>query len=286
MSVFRSKGIDVAIPIKPLLQRMLIAALVACSVLLLFMERTENGVSTILRMALTDALVPVVEVVSAPVQTARGLATAAQDMFWVYSENKRLRDENARLMQWQQAAHALEVENSALRGLMRYHPQHATAYISARVVGQMNGPFANQVVISAGSEQGVKPYQAVINEFGLVGRVSTVGKNSSRVLLLTDMNSRIPVMAQSSGLKSVLAGDQSELPYLRFAYGKQSPELGEAVITTGDGDVFPSGLMVGKVFAESDGHWRVRPLVDLSTLHFVRVVDFSERVGSDTDSDH
>lgn len=283
MSVFRSKGLDVAIPIKPLLQRMFVAALVACSVMLLFMERTENGMSTMLRMAMTDALVPVIDTVSAPVKTVRQLVDAAEDVMTVYTENKRLRDENARLMQWQQAAHALEVENSALRGLMRYHPQHATSYVSARVVGQMNGPFANQVVISAGSDQGVKPYQAVINEYGLVGRISTVGKNSSRVLLLSDMNSRIPVMAQTSGLKSILAGDQTELPYLRFAYGKQTPELGEAIMTTGDGDVFPPGLIVGKVFAESEGHWRVRPLVDFSTLHFVRVVDFSERVSPATD---
>lgn len=276
MSVFRSKGLDVAIPLKPLLQRMFVAALVALSVMLLFVGRSHNGLSTTIRMTLMDMVVPVVDALSAPVETANNLVAAADEVMVVYRENQRLKEENMRLLQWQQAARALEVENQSLRELMHYHPQHAISYVTARVVGKMGGPFTHQVVISAGSDQGIQPYQAVVNERGLVGRIVNVGRNTSEVLLLTDMNSRLPVMTQESGFKTILAGDRSDLPYLRFAYEKQAPALGESVVTTGDGSVFPPGLLVGKVFAESDGHWRVRPRVDFSTLHYVRVVDFAK----------
>ncbi|MCI5048743.1 MAG: rod shape-determining protein MreC [Rickettsiales bacterium] len=277
MSLFSSKSTDLAIPLKPLLQRIFVAALVGLSVLLLFLERSNNGLSASIRMAITDGVVPVIDVMSAPMDAINSATTAIDDVMLVYQENARLREENRRLLHWQHAARALEVENNSLRELMHYHPQHAISYITAQVVGDTTSGLNQQILIAAGENQGVKLYQAVINENGLLGRVINVGKDSSQVMLISDINSRIPVAGQQTGLKTILAGDRSAQPYLRFKHAKKMPKAGELIVTTGDGDVFPPGLVVGKVQEQDGGAWRVSPNVDLEALHYVRVVSFSKK---------
>lgn len=221
-----------------------------------------------------DGLVPVVDVLSRPVEAVDGAASDVASLWSVWEENKKLKLENERLLQWQQAALRFEAENQSLRDLLNYQPPQAKASVAAKVVGTIGNSFGHRVRIDAGSDQGIRRHQAVMNEQGLVGRVITVGKRSSEVLLITDMNSRIPVTVDPRGLQALLAGDRSELPYLALASARLKPQLGEMVVTAADGDIFPAGLPVGKVFSDEAGRQHVRPLADIHRLRFVRVMAF------------
>lgn len=259
---------------KPIIQGGLGIAAFTLSIFLIFSERSHNGVADSVRASLLDGLVPVLDVLSKPVDALERGAQAVGDYWAVYDENAQLKLENERLLQWQTAALNAESENQSLRELLNYHPAQATSFVSAKVVGNAGNSLAHRIRIDAGAMQGVKKHQAVMNERGLLGRVISVGRHSAEVLLITDMNSRVPVMTEPGGLRAILAGDRSDLPHLTLASSRKAPGLGEMVVTASDGQIFPAGLPIGKVFSEANGHWNVRPLADLATLRFVRVVSF------------
>lgn len=261
-------------PFGPFVQRGLLVALFTFVLFLIFSERSASGLASSVRSLMLDGLVPVVDMLSKPVEAVDDAAGKVSSMWSVWEENKRLKLENERLLQWQQTALRFEAENVSLRDLLNYHPPQAKASVTAKVVGTIGNSFGHRLRIDAGSDQGIRRHQAVMNDQGLVGRVITVGKHSSEVLLITDMNSRIPVTVDPMGIQALLVGDRSELPYLTFASARHVPQLGAMVVTAADGDIFPAGLPVGKVFSDEEGRQHVRPLADMQTLRFVRVMAF------------
>ena len=115
------------------------------------------------------------------------------------------------------------------------------------MVADAGGPFVHTVLINVGAEQGVAKGMAAVNERGLIGRVIEVGRRSARVMLLTDFNSRIPVMVEPSRDQAILAGNNSRQPDLIFLPLNPRLSLGDAVVTSGRGGVLPPGLAVGIV---------------------------------------
>ena len=148
-------------------------------------------------------------------------------------ENAGLREDKVRLLQWQTVARRLEAETKALRALLNFVPGPEASYVTARVIGDTGGAFAHALVLNAGFRAGVRKGQAVVTGDGLVGRVAGVGTRSTRVILITDMNSHIPVLVERTRTRAILAGDNSEvLRLIRLPPGAEvSP--GDRVVTSG-----------------------------------------------------
>lgn len=259
----------------PLIQRGLFAAIAAFCLMMLFSERSENGLAASVRATLVDGLVPVLDVLSTPVAAWDAATQSVADMMSVYEENQQLKAENQKLLQWYSTAIKLQSENDALKELAHYQPKQANSYVTAKVVGDIGNSLSQRVLINAGTEQGVQKHQAVMNESGLIGRVISVGATSAEILLMTDVNSRLPVVSESSGLRSILAGNHTELPHLAFSESRKSPTLGEVVTTAADGDLFAAGVPVGKIFSQEDGKSYIRPFVDLDSIRYVQVVSYN-----------
>ena len=130
------------------------------------------------------------------------------------------------------------------------------------------------LIIDAGGRDGVVKGQAVISEAGLVGHIVEAGERASRLLLLTDLNSRVPVVVESSRARAILAGNNSDRPKLRFLADNAVPPPGERIVTSGHGGVFPSGLAVGLVAPGDLGGARVEPFADFNRIEYVRVVRY------------
>jgi len=151
-----------------------------------------------------------------PNEQAAQMAEEVGALIDLRAENTRLREERARLLHWQTVARRLDSENKALRDLLNFKPVPEPTFITARVIVDSGGAFANSLVLNAGSRAGVAKGQAVVTGDGLVGRIHGVGARSARVLLVTDLNSRIPALIESTNTKiRVLT---------RIAYGFKSPE--------------------------------------------------------------
>jgi rod shape-determining protein MreC len=256
------------------LQRVTLPVLVVLSATLIILGKADQVMFESLRRSLTDTAAPLLDLVSLPLAAAEDLAARARSTLAAYHDNTRLAEENERLLKWRQAALSLAAENAKLRGLLKLAPEPAASFITARVIASSGGAYARSLTVHAGSENGVAHGQAAITGKGLVGRVAQVGTQAARVLLITDLNSRIPVIIEGPRLRALLTGDNSERPVLRYLDTLSGIKIGDRVVTSGEGGVFPPGLPVG-VVASIDGEApRVEPFVELSLIEYLRIVDY------------
>jgi rod shape-determining protein MreC len=226
------------------------------------------------RMLVADAVVPLLDAAARPVHTANEIADNVRGLLAVHAENVRLREQNNMLMHWQQVARNLEAENRALRDTARATTEESFTYVTARVVADAGGAFVRSVLVAAGARDGIAKGHTALSPDGLVGRVGEVGERSARVLLLTDLNSHVPVMIEGSRDRAIVDGDNSDLPRLVFLSSGARPQLGDRIVTSGHGGVFPPGLPVGVVVQNGEQGVRVKPYVDFHRLDYLRVVDY------------
>lgn len=265
----------IAVTPRGLTTRASIVFLSLVSVSLMVMSNTGSQNALRVRATIMDLLTPAITVASKPLNAVASAGGWVSDMINLRGENIALKNTNAQLLQWQTLAKSMEAENNSLRSLMHVVPASKNNYITARIVTDISGPYVRSALIGGGKEHGVKKDQAVISENGLVGRVVETGDTSSRVLLLSDINSRIPVMGENSREKTILVGNNNELPTLSYIDANSSIAVGERIITSGDGGIFPRGIAVGVVSEIKDGVIRVQPFVDASKIEYVSVVDYS-----------
>lgn len=276
-----SPAIRLAAPLRAIAQRFSILVFIGASLALIALGRVDNGRVEVVRAHVMDALAPILEALSRPAATAAQLIETVVDISNVYEENQRLKAENAKLVQWRQVASRLETENSGLRGLLRYDPEPKSTAVSARVIAAPGGSFVRTLLVTAGSRRGVHKGQAAMNGVGLVGRVIESGDWTARILLLTDINSRIPVVLEGSRQRAVLAGDNSDQPRLLYLPSEAQVHIGERVVTSGHGGSLPPGIPVGVVAAAGDHAVKVQTYAEMSRLDFLRIVDFQLEPGSE-----
>lgn len=272
----RSSGsvVRLAAPLRALAHRFSFLLLVLASIALMMVGKVESVSIDGARARVTDAFAPILDAISRPAATAARVIESAVEVENAFDENQRLKAENARLLQWKQAALRLETENASLRTLLRVTPEPSVNYIAARVIAAPGSSFVRTLVVTAGRRDGVRKGQAALAGAGLVGRVIEVGEWSSRVLLLTDINARVPVVLESSRQRAVLAGDNSDQARLLYLPPESPVQVGERVVTSGHGGLFPPGLPVGVVTSASERGVRVLPNADLSRVEHLRLVDF------------
>ena len=255
-------------------QRVAPPLLVLLSATMVLLGKADQVMFESLRVSVTDTASPALDVLSRPLAALGHLTDHAREFVAVYQDNLRLAEENERLLNWQQAALNLASENARLRELLKLTPEPATTFITARVIANSGGAYVRSLMVHAGSENGVERGQAAVTGEGLVGRVSEVGSRAARVLLVTDLNSRVPVIVEGSQQRALLTGDNSERPCLRYLDAGAEIKVGDRVVTSGQGGVFPPGLPVG-VVASLDGESpRLEPYVELSRVEYLRIVDY------------
>lgn len=257
-----------------LVQRFAFFALVAASFGLMLVGKADIAIAERLRMAVIDAVTPILDVMARPAATIAQMVENVRELAALRAENARLREENQRLMRWQAVALQLDNENDTLRSQLNYVPAPDPSFITARVVADTGGAFVHSLLINAGARDGVRKGQAVVAGEVLVGRIAEVGHRSSRILLVTDINSRIPIIVEPSRTKAVLAGDNGDRPRLNYISGGASLSPGDRVVTSGHGGAFPPGIPVGVVASVSEGGAVLEPFVHRHRLEYVTVIDY------------
>jgi rod shape-determining protein MreC len=252
-------------------------------VLLLTDHRTaaNNGAYGAARGEFDEAIEPVVNVISAPARWVSGVGDFSGGYFFAVSQNHELKKQVAELQRWRDAAIALKNLNLRYESLLKLRTDPPIPMVSARVVSDARGPFSQARLADAGSAAGVKIGNPVMSENGVVGRVVGVTRNASRILLLTDVESRTPVLIDRTNARAILTGDGGPNPKLEFVRGPNAVKDGDVVLTSGDGGLYPRGLPVGVAAVDYRGVWRVRLYSDRAAIDFVRILvfdDFSQMV--------
>lgn len=255
-------------------QRFAYAALLFLAAAMIVVGKADVLLAERVRVSVADAFSPILAALARPAATVQDIIDEFRALSSLRAENERLREENERLLHWQQLARDMESEAKALREMLGYVPPGQPKIVSARVISDSSSAYVRSLIVSAGASDGVRKGQAAVDAIGLVGRVSEVGQRSARILLVTDINSRIPVVIERTRHTALLAGDNSDRPKLRFLAVEAEIQPGDRVVTSGHGGVFPPGIAVGVVASVNGGEVRVQPLARLDRLEHVRLADF------------
>ena len=257
---------------RALLNRFALLFFIIAAFAIMMLGKAETVAVERVRAGVVDVMAPVMAALSQPIVTVSAGFDRLENFFNVYEKNELLRQQNTRLLEWQSAALALAAENSTFRKMLNFVPERGVSFSTARVIGDSGGVFVRSVLINAGRVSGIEKGDAAVTGSGLVGRVAVSGRQSGRVLLITDLNSRIPVVSEKERLRAILSGDNSNSPRLLFLPPHARLSVGERVVTSGHGGVFPAGLPVGTISSMEDGAIRIRPFVDFDTLEYIRVI--------------
>ncbi len=247
-------------------------SLIVISFSLMFLGKADLLALRDARMSSSDFLAPMIDFVSAPIRGIQTMADGIRTVASLRAENVRLQAENDLLKRWRRRAEILESENQQLRSVTGTVSYDNRRPVTVRAVTAPGGSFAHTLLISIGSEKGVVPGNPVVTSDGLVGMIIDVGRNHARVLMISDINARIPVMLASSSWPGLTIGKNSEYLELAFLPAEAKPALGELVLTSGHGGILPAGLAVGRVERLEDARVRVRPAVDFRQLGYVSVL--------------
>jgi rod shape-determining protein MreC len=254
------------------LRRLLVGIALLLLVGLFILWRIDSPRVERFRAALIDAVVPNLDWAMRPVTWASNVVGDFQSYAQLLEQNRELREELRRMEAWKEAALQLEQKNARLLDLNNVRLDPKFTHVTGVVMADSGSPFRQSVLLNVGARDGIRDGWATMDGIGLVGRISGVGERTARVILVTDSNSRIPVTIQPSGQKALLSGDNSPLPPLEFIEDTDEVRPGDRVVTSGDGGVFPAGLLVGQVALGTDRRLRVVLAADYQRLEFLRVL--------------
>lgn len=265
-----NKGSDVNFtrPVRQVLIGVMVVALLG----LFLLWRIDSPRVERFRAALVDRVVPNFDWALVPVTKAAGMLEKFHSYTRIYEQNQELRRELQQMKAWREAALQLEQKNARLLDLNKVRLDPKLTHVTGVVLADSGSPFRQSVLLNVGARDGIQDGWATMDGLGLVGRISGVGQTTSRVILLTDSNSRIPVVVQPSGRRALLAGDNTTAPVLDFLENREDVRPGDRVVSSGDGGLFPADLLVGQVTQEPDGQLRVRLSADYERLDFLRVL--------------
>lgn len=260
--------------IRILAKKFAIVILFLTAFALMLLNKTESVILEKTSSLATDMVSPVVDLLVVPARAVAAVYDYFVEIKEVYRDNQQLREENKKLLNLYDKMKVLEVENKLLANLLNYVTPPEANYITARIIAEEGDAFSHSVIAYTGNSDKVKKGQVVLSDRGVVGRVDKVGNMYSKILLITDINSRIPVMVEKNRVRGILAGDNTSIAQMVFIPLDAELNVGDRIVTSGVAGVFPSGLPVGQIASIEKNKVTVKTYSNLNSLEYVRIVDY------------
>ena len=251
-------------------QKFSLFALVVLSVILISIETIQAKPFNYFRSFIKDTIYRGSLVVSAPFKVFDNFADYINKHLNLYSNYNELKKENNKLKNNISKSDFLEFENAQLRKLIEEQVSSSSNLLSARVMIDKQSPYLNSFIINVGSNKNIKNGMAVLDGKNFVGRIVDVNFFSSRVLLVSDLNSKIPVIIEPSGYHAILSGNGTYKPILEYLPENYTIQDGDKVYTSGKEGIFSPGIPVGKIKIEK-GVVKTSLFSDLSQITFVNI---------------
>jgi len=230
-------------------RRFIALGLVLVSALMLISDRQQKSMLVSGRLSADDTSARIMGFIATPVRGIEALFVKADERANVQGRNVYLTAEVERLRPFEHHVYDLEIRIKNLEAILNIDSSSDIPMqkIVARSVNETNGPFAHSALINVGANKGVAKGHAVMTVDGLYGHIVRVGRNSARVLLLNDLNSRISVMSVRSQSRAILVGNNNDVPRLEYISPDADWNIGDVIVSSGDGGVLPRGLPIGIV---------------------------------------
>ena len=258
-------------------QKFSLFVLIIASVLVFTLDNLELKPIKALRSVINDGVYRLSAISSSPISFASASKSFLSNHFNIYRENEELKKKIELLEKDRFDTLYLQTENNQLQEVLELDKTTSYSTVGAKIMLDKNSPYLNSVVINKGSNVGIKLGMPVLNKGNLVGRIVEVNYISSRILLLNDLNSKIPAVISPSGEQAILSGIGQKNPTLEYLPDGFQNVDDLTVYTSGkDGVLFP-GISIGKIIRDEDdesdeGRIRVKLFSDPTQVLYVNVV--------------
>ena len=260
--------------IRLLAKKFALVLLFLSAFVLMLVNKTDTAIIEKTSSFATDVVSPVIDVLVIPARAIADVYDYLKELKQIHQENQELRQENRKLLQIKDRAQALEVENQILARLLNYVTPPEAKFITARVIAEEGDAFSHSLIAYTGEVQGVRKGQVVLSNRGVVGRIEQVGKLYSKIILITDINSKIPVMVERTRVRGILTGDNTLTPKMVFIPLEAELTVGDRIVTSGVAGVFPAGLPIGKISSIEKNNVKIKTFTNLERLEYVKIVDY------------
>ena len=268
--------------IRLLVKKFAIVILFISAFAMMLINKTDTVIIEKTSSVATDVVSPLIDVLVIPARLLAAAYDYVYELKKIREDNVLLRDENKKLVMMTGKARALEIENKLLSGLLNYTPPPEATFVTARVIAEEGNAFSHSLIAYTAGNPNVKKGQVVLSENGVIGRIEQVGQMYSKIILITDINSKIPVVVERTRARGILSGDNTSIPKLVFVPLDAKLAIGDRVVTSGVAGVFPPGLPVGKIISVDKNDIKVKVLGNLDRIEYVRIVDYN--IIDDTDN--
>lgn len=260
--------------IRLLAKKFAIVILFLSAFVMMLINKTDTVIIEKTSSMATDVVSPLIDVLVVPARTLAGVFDYFRDLSKIYDDNRKLRAENNRLQIVSDKVRALEIENKLLAKLLNYTPPPNAKFVTARVIVEEGDAFSHSIIAYTGRDSGVKKGQVVMSDNGVIGRVDKPGKMYSKIILITDINSKIPVMVERTRVRGILSGDNTTVPKMIFIPLSAKLTVGDRIITSGVAGVFPPGLPIGKISSIEKNSVKIKTFGNLDRLEYVKIIDY------------
>jgi rod shape-determining protein MreC len=256
-----------------------------CLTLIFILWRVDNTRTELIRTNIVDFVSPLTIPLNYPIKVVGDFIRYFEIYSSLLEENKELKRDLQNMTGWKEKALQLEQKNAQLRALNNVKLSEDLIWVTGEMMADSGSPFYQSGVINIGLKDGIKNGSAAVDGLGLVGRISGVGQKVARVLFLTDISSAIPIKIKRSNQKGLMIGDNSPWPLLEFVEEKSLINIGDRVFTSGDGNVFPSDILIGTILIDNKKKLRVKPVANFESLEFLRILNTKKIVVDWTETD-
>ena len=251
-------------------QRFSLFALIVFSIILIYVETIEAKPLNYLRSFIKDTIYRGSVVVSFPSKGFGSVSNVVKNHLNLFNKNIKLKEENSKLKEQIYDPDFLIFENKQLRKLLDEQVTSSINLVSARVILDKQSPYLNSFIINSGSNKKIKNGMAVLDGKYFIGRIVDVNFFSSRVLLVTDLNSKIPVLIEPSGYHAILSGRGTNEPTLEYLPKNHKVQSGDKVYTSGKEGIFAPGIPIGKVKVDDEKIF-TSLFSDISQIMFINI---------------
>ena len=260
--------------IRLLAKKFALVLLFLSAFVLMLVNKTDTAIIEKTSSLATDVVSPVIDILVIPARAVADVYDYLKELKQIHQENQELRRENRKLLQAKDRAQALEIENRILARLLNYVTPPEAKFITARVIAEEGDAFSHSLIAYTGDAKGVRKGQVVLSNRGVVGRIEQVGKLYSKIILITDINSKIPVMVERTRVRGILTGDNTPTPKMVFIPLEAELTVGDRIVTSGVAGVFPAGPTIGKSSPIEKNNVTIKTFTNLERLEYVKIVDY------------
>ncbi len=255
-------------------RKVLIALVFVSALAFIMLSKADTVILNKTTGLVSATLSPFIQVLQFPGKIVYKGYEKVRDITTVYSQNEKLKEENLNLLVLKNQISVLKSENKLLGNMLNYTSLPEVSFITAKVVAEEGDGFSHSMIVYTGKENTVEEQQVVLGYESVVGRVEQVQGKYAQIILITDINSKIPVIAERSRERAILSGDNTLKPKLLYTKLNADIQKGDRIVTSGVAGAFPVGLPVGIVSDITEDGIAVTPIADIERLEFVKIVNY------------